>query len=238
MMQQLISIRVFFAIGGKLFLAVIATNAFAAAVGGDDSFALSANAAVDRVAQDDGFYGAILIARGNRVLLRKAVGFSDRARNIRNTPDTKFPIESVTKQFTATAILLLIQDGKLSLSDNISKYYPGIPVSWRNITIQNLLTHSSGIVDCKCAISNFQSYKDYVTLSENDPLAFTPGAGFLYSNTGYALLTAVIERVSGQSYASFMNSRIFSPLGMHNTGYGGHPRRPRKRLHSLVIVGA
>ena len=111
----------------------------------DAEFTRAATAAVDRIEREDGFSGVILLARGDQVLLRKANGFADREHMVRNTPDTKFPLESVTKQFTATAIMLLVQEGKLALDDPISKYYAGSPVAWRNVTIKHLLTHSSGI---------------------------------------------------------------------------------------------
>lgn len=115
--------------------------------GGDVGFAGAASAAVERIEREDGFSGVILLARGDKVLLRKAAGFADRERKIRNTPDTKFPIESVSKQFTATAIMMLVDGGKISLDNSILKYYPEGPATWRNITIRHLLTHSSGFED-------------------------------------------------------------------------------------------
>ncbi len=208
------------AILGVVFAALAATNLAAGPVDGNKAFSQSASAAVDRIAREDGFSGVILVARGNQVLLRKASGLADRERNIPNTVETKFPLESITKQFTAAAILLLIEDGKLSLTDPIAKYYPACPPAWKDITIAQLLTHSSGIDDDAV---NFQSYRDFIVQTGKTPLAFAPGADFRYSNAGYGLLTAVIENVSGQSYSEFMRSRIFVPLGMRNTGYGEVP---------------
>jgi len=207
-----------------LFAAICATGVQAAPVSGDRVFEQSANAAVARVAREDGFSGAILVARGDQILLRRAAGFADRARKIRNTPDTKFRIESITKQFTAAAILLLVEDGKLALSDPIAKYYSDIPQSWRGITIAELLTHGSGIVDCGCSPrQDSHSYEDFILDAEAEALAFKPGTDYLYSNAGYALLTAAVERASGESYTRFMRRRIFAPLGMRNTGSGSIP---------------
>jgi CubicO group peptidase (beta-lactamase class C family) len=204
--------------------------ATAAPIGGDKAFEQAANAAVDRVAREDGFSGAILVARGDQILLRRASGFADRERKIPNTPDTKFSIESITKQFTAAAILLLVEDGKVALSDPIVKYYPDIPPVWNTITIAELLTHGSGIDDC---VDNCRSKPDVflgirthagaLRVTASKTLAFKPGTDFLYSNVGYGLLTAAIERASGENYAQFMRQRVFEPLGLRHTGSGPIP---------------
>jgi CubicO group peptidase (beta-lactamase class C family) len=213
----------------SLFFAFVAP-ATAAPEGGDAAFTSAAAKAVETVERGDGFSGVILVARGDRVLLRKAAGFADRERNIPNTPETKFPLASVTKQFTAAAIMLLVDEGKISLEDPISKYYPTAPPSWSKVRIKHLLSNSSGIEDywihrggLTTTGQLWRSYEELIQLAIDDPLAFEPGTGFSYSNTGFALLTIVIERVSGQRYADFMRRRIFEPLGMHNTGYGRVP---------------
>ncbi len=212
------------------FLSTLPATSIAAPAVGDEAFQKAANDAIDQIVGMDGFSGAILVARGNRILLRRAAGLTDRERGIAAQPETKFPLESVTKQFTAAAILLLVQDGKLSLSDPISKYFPTAPAAWKKITIEQLLTHSSGIDDCTCtgkayagSAKKFTSYKDFIPLAEKSPLAFKPGSGFHYSNAGYALLTLVIERVSHETYGTFVTSRIFVPLSMTNSGYGTPP---------------
>ena len=207
---------------GAALSAFFVATAAAAPTGGDAAFTMAAEKAVTTVEREDGFSGVILVARGDKVLLRKAAGFADRERNIPNTPDMKSPLESVTKQFTAAAIMLLVQDGKLALDDPISKYYAASPTTWKDVTIKHLLTHASGIHDHYAPPSyKAQSYEDYIRLAVRDSLVFPAGTRFQYSNTGYALLTAVIERVSGQSYADFLRTRIFAPLRMRNTGYGG-----------------
>jgi CubicO group peptidase (beta-lactamase class C family) len=210
--------------------ALLVTTAAAAPTAGDAAFMKAASEAVDSIAHEDGFSGVILVARGDYVLLRKAAGFADRERNVLSTPETKFPLASVTKQFTAAAIMLLVDEGKVSLDDPISKYYPASPPAWAKVTIRHLLTHSAGIEDYwihRGGLAKtgqlFRSNEQLIQLAIADPLGFEPGAGFSYSNSGYALLTAVIEQVSGQSYADFMRNRIFARFGMSNTGYGNAP---------------
>jgi D-alanyl-D-alanine carboxypeptidase len=215
---------------GVILVTLLVVRATAASEDADATFMREAAKAVERVEREDGFSGVILVARGDRVLLRKGSGFADRERNIPNTPETKFPLASVTKQFTAAAIMLLVQDGKLSLEDAISKYYPNSPATWSNVKIKHLLTNRSGIEDFWIHRGGLQrpgqpwrSYEGLISLAVADPLAFEPGTDFAYSNTGYALLTAVIECISGQSYADFTRNRLFAPLGMHDTGYGNAP---------------
>ena len=211
------------------FVALVTTSASPAQ--DDAAFTKAASEAVETIEREDGFSGVILVARGNRVLLRKAAGFADRERQIPNTVGTKFPLMSVTKQFTAAAIMLLVQDGKLSLEDPISKHYPGTPMAWKNVTVRHLLTHGSGIRDYWIThpewrpefIGSTRSYDEYIRLVMADPLGFQPGTSFSYSNAGYALLTSVIEGLSGQSYGEFVRDRLFAPLGMINTGFGGIP---------------
>jgi CubicO group peptidase (beta-lactamase class C family) len=220
------SLRTAFVIG---FCVLFVARASAAPEGGDAAFMRAAAAAVETIQREDGFSGVILIARGNQVLLRKAAGFADRERSITNTPDTKFPLASVTKQFTAAAIMLLVEDGKLSLEDPISKHYAESPPSWKDVTIRHLLTHGSGIRDYWIThpelreqfFQSLRGHDDYIRLVMADPLGFQPGTRFSYSNAGYALLTVLIERLSGQSYGEFVRNRLFVPLGMHNTGFGG-----------------
>jgi len=214
-------------------LTAFAIAAHAAPALTDAEFTTRATAAVAQIERDDGFSGVILVARGDRVLLRAAAGFADRERGIRNTPETAFPIESVTKQFTATAIMMLVQEGKVSLTDPISKYYRESPEAWRDVTIQHLLTHSSGIEDYwvhrrvrydpELAAMQFRKRGDLFRAVENDGLGFQPGTGFSYSNAGFTLLAEVIERVSGVRYEDFLKRRIFAPLGMHHSGFGNVP---------------
>jgi CubicO group peptidase (beta-lactamase class C family) len=171
------------------------------------------------------FMGAVLVARGNDILLDKGYGFADLEWDIPDTPTTKFRLGSITKQFTAASILLLEERGKLSVSDPVKKYMPDAPAAWDKITIFNLLTHTSGI-------PSFTSFPDYSSLEpfpatpkqlvarfRDKPLDFQPGEKWSYSNSGYVLLGYLIEKISGESYAKFVQENIFTPLGMKDSGY-------------------
>src|SRR6185503_5682934 len=136
------------------------------------------------------------------------------------TENTVYQWASVSKQFTATAIMLLAQDGKLKLEDSISRHYPDSPSTWKDVTIRHLLTHTSGIKSYTSLPNFFKSIrKDYepdelIGLVKDLPLDFEPGEKWEYCNTGYYLLGLVIEKVSGKSYAQFLKERIFDPLKM------------------------
>lgn len=171
------------------------------------------------------FMGTVLVARQEKVLLSKGYGFADLEWDIPNTPNTKFRLGSVTKQFTAACILLLEERGKLKIEDPIRKYMPDAPAAWDKITIFHLLTHTSGI-------PSFTDFPDYssseaahttpeklVARFRDKPLDFQPGEKWRYSNSGYVLLGYLLERVTGQNYADFVQQNIFQPLGMKDSGY-------------------
>jgi CubicO group peptidase (beta-lactamase class C family) len=171
------------------------------------------------------FMGAVLVARGDEVLLNKGFGFANLELNVPASPKTKFRLGSVTKQFTAASILLLQERGKLNVNDLVRKYMPDAPATWNEITIFNLLTHTSGI-------PNFTSFPDYPSLEpfptkpeqlvawfRAKPLDFRPGEQSSYSNSGYILLGYLIEKISGESYSQFVHENIFKPLEMTNSGY-------------------
>ena len=147
--------------------------------------------------------------------------------DVPNTLDTKFRLASITKQFTAAAILILQERGKLSVNDTLCTYLPGCPAAWRTITIHQLLTHSSGIYSF--TESDTARYDplpmpvlDTVALFKNKPLDFSPGTSFHYSDSGYLLLGYIVERASGEKYEDFMRENIYEPLHMENSGYD-HP---------------
>jgi CubicO group peptidase (beta-lactamase class C family) len=181
------------------------------------------------------FMGAVLVTHGDEVLFSKAYGAANLEWNIPNTLDTKFRIGSMTKQFTASGVLLLEERGKLGLDDPIKNYYASAPASWDKITLRHLLGHTSGI-------PNYTNTPDFGRMSSwhatptelvervrDKPLEFEPGAQMRYSNTGYVLLGMVIEKASGTSYQAFLKQNIFDPLGMKDTGYDDNstvlPRR-------------
>jgi D-alanyl-D-alanine carboxypeptidase len=191
---------------------------------GDAKFTQDSTRLVEQSEREDKFYGVILVARGDKVLLRKAAGFADRARNLPNSIGTQFPIESITKQFTATAIMMLVERNKIALDASILEFYPKAPAEWAGITIKHLLTHSSGIGDQSFNGANMDDlriHNDVAPFVTSKTLLFEPGSGFQYFNTGYVLLAGVIEHTSGETYERFLNDRIFIPLGMNKTGF--HP---------------
>ncbi|MBI2790523.1 MAG: beta-lactamase family protein [Gammaproteobacteria bacterium] len=172
----------------------------------------------------------ILIAKDNAVLCRKSVGFADIERKRSFTEHTIFPIASISKQFTAVAILLLLDEGKIDLHQSIARYLPedhplwqGKMPTWANIiTSHHLLTHSSGLVSYTDEkIESLQDEKDILPLLisyfKDKPLKFKPGSQFDYSNTGYLLLSVIIENISGKSLSEFLQSKIFQPLDMTKT---------------------
>ncbi len=178
---------------------------------------------------------AVLAMRDGRVLLREGYGMADLEWDIPVEPDMAFRLGSVTKQFTAAGILMLAQDGKLSLEDPLGKFLPDYPVSGRAVTIEQLLTHTSGIRSYT-SIPGWQSrmrqdvtVQELIDLFKNQPMEFEPGAKWRYNNSGYVLLGAIIEEVSGLSYGDFIRRRIFEPLGMKHSYYGENaaiiPRR-------------
>jgi CubicO group peptidase (beta-lactamase class C family) len=170
------------------------------------------------------FMGSILIARGEEVLFQKSYGSADLKQTIANTAATRFYIGSITKQFTAAAVLMLEERGKLKTSDPINQYLPDNPTTWSDITIYHLLTHTSGIPDYvntddfDTAKTNQFSPVELIRIFRDQPLDFKPGEKEEYSNSNYVLLGCLIEKLSGQSYADFLRSNIFEPLVMNDTG--------------------
>jgi CubicO group peptidase (beta-lactamase class C family) len=187
------------------------------------SLATKADEFVSALAKQNKFSGVVLIARDGQPLFHKAYGMANLEWAIPNTTDTKFRLGSVTKQFTAAAIAKLEDAGKLKVSDKACNYLPVCPESWRNITIYQLVTHTSGI-------HNFTDVKEYnaskratsrlqtqLALIGGMPLDFDPGTRMNYSNTGYLLLGEVIEKASGQKWEDYLRKEIFLPAGMTDT---------------------
>lgn len=180
--------------------------------------------AIEHRVSDAQFTGAVLVSRGSTVLVDKGYGSANLEWQMPNSPATRFRVASLTKQFTAAAIVLLEERGKLQIEDPVSKYLPDAPAAWRSVTLFNLLTHTSGIPD----LTTFPDFAERATQRtspatlvnsfRDKPLDFPPGTDFRYSNSGYILLGYLIEKVSGQSYADFMHENIFAPLGMKSSG--------------------
>ena len=166
---------------------------------------------------------AVLIARGGKIKLEKGYGLARVESRLPVTSETRFRIGSITKQFTAAAILKLEEEGELSVNDPVSKYIPDWPKGGE-VTIRHLLTHSSGIHNFTAKpafqtnVTVATSLEALISSFKNDPYDFAPGEKFLYSNSGYVLLGFIIEKVSGEAYASYLRRTFFEPLGMKNTG--------------------
>jgi CubicO group peptidase (beta-lactamase class C family) len=171
------------------------------------------------------FMGAVLVARGDEILLSKGYGQANLEWTIPNTPSTKFRLGSLTKQFTAASILLLAERGALNLQAPVKTYVPDAPASWDGITLVHLLSHTSGIPnftsDPSYATWKFHATtaRDLVARFRDKPLDFAPGEKWSYSNSGYAVLGYVIEKVTGGTYERFVVDNIFRPLGMKDSGY-------------------
>ena len=165
------------------------------------------------------FSGSVLIARGDSVLVRKGYGQANSEFGIPARPDTRYMVASLTKTFTATAVLRLRDQGKLRLSDTLARYLPDFPHGPR-ITLTHLLAHASGVAnpDYQALFGHVMSLDEIVAEIGRKPLAFPPGTDSRYSNAGYNLLAAVIERVSGQSYGTALRSLVLDPAGMTATG--------------------
>lgn len=172
------------------------------------------------------FSGVVLVAIKGKIVYQKAIGQANREWNVSNTLDTRFRIASLTKQFTAAAILQLAEKGKLTLEDNLSRYFPGFPKG-DSVTIHMLLNHTSGI-------SEYSQNPDLFKLNPNQPLKdikdtvlntfrnlpfdFSPGTWWRYSNSNYMLLGWIIEQVSGTTYESYLSKNIFLKADMNNSG--------------------
>lgn len=186
-------------------------------------------ARMDQIVQsfvaDHQFMGTVLVARGDKILLSKGYGSANLEWDIPNAPNTKFRLGSITKQFTAASILLLEERGKLSVNDPVKKFMPDAPAAWDKVTLFHLLTHTSGIPD----FTNFPDYaklepfattpEQLVARFKDMPLEFEPGDRMKYDNSGYVLLSYLLEKISGQKYEQFVRENLFTPLGMKDTGY-------------------
>jgi len=189
----------------------------------------------------DGPGAAAIVLRDGQVLLREGYGLADLEFGLPIAPDMVFRIGSVTKQFTAVAILMLMEEGKLSLDDPIEAFLPDYPTHGLTITIEHLLTHTSGI-QSYTAMPTFQDLQrqDYTVAEmiarfQDEPMAFPPGARWSYNNSGYFLLGAIIEQVTGQTWAEVLQERIFTPLGMTDTYADGHEDIIPRRVHGYEL---
>src|SRR5688572_21682667 len=170
----------------------------------------------------------VAVYQDGRTVLSRAYGMANLDDDVRLTPSSIFHVASVSKQFTAAAILLLAQDGKLALDDDIRKHLPELPDFGKTITIRHLINHPSGIRDqwSLLGLAGWRYSRDLITdddvlslLSRQQELNFAPGERHLYSSSGYTLLAVIVNRASGKSFRDFTDERIFKPLGMTNTHF-------------------
>jgi CubicO group peptidase (beta-lactamase class C family) len=170
------------------------------------------------------FGGVALVARKGTVLLRQGYGLANMELDVPQTPAMKFRIASLSKQFTALAIVQLQQRGLLQVQNSVCTYLPNCPSAWQPITLHHLLSHESGLpqdptdADTAAAQIEFWSVTQWLDHIKQQALEFAPGTRFSYSNLGYSVLAAVVERSGGQPYDDFVRTSIFTPLGMHDTG--------------------
>jgi CubicO group peptidase (beta-lactamase class C family) len=164
---------------------------------------------------------ALTVIQGGKTVKTATYGLADLEHQVLVRPETVFEIGSVTKQFTAAGILLLQQEGKLSVDDKIQKHLAATPTAWTNITIRHLLTHTSGIKSYT-GLTGFEltrrlTQSQFIATFQAHPLEFAPGESWRYSNTGYSLLGYIIENASGETYWNYLRRKIFTPLQMTNT---------------------
>ena len=191
------------------------------------------------------FNGTVLVAEGGEVIYKRAFGHANMEWDIPNTPATKFRIGSVTKQFTATLILQLVEEGKIDLQERITSYIPSYPKAQGDrITIHQLLTHTSGIPSYT-GLPNFESefsrdpYEpdSFLAVFSGLDLEFDPGAEWRYNNSGYFLLGVIIEKVTGKPYDKVLRERILLPLGLDNSGYDHYGEIIERHATGYVKAG-
>ena len=191
----------------------------------------------------------VLVASKGQIIYKKAFGMANLEYNIPMQVDNIFRIGSITKQFTAVAILQLMEQGKLNLQDDITKFIPDYPMHGHKITIEHLLTHTSGIrnytelKDFENRMSLNVNPSEFIENFKNQPMEFAPGTKLNYSNSGYFLLGYIIEKISGKTYPQYVEENFFKPLGMTNSMYGSDSKIIKNRASaydrdSIGVVNA
>lgn len=191
----------------------------------DDDMIAALQSYLEELVATDAFSGAVLVAKDDMTLFARAYGLASRAFGAPNRLDTKFNLGSMNKMFTGVAIAQLAEKGRLAFTDLVAAHLPDFPhgeAEERTMTIHHLLTHSSGLGSYwndqfEAARDRIRTVNDYLALFADDPLRFAPGERSEYSNAGYIILGAIIERVSGQPYYEYVREHIYWPAGMHDT---------------------
>ncbi len=199
--------------------------------------AAALDALLTRLSRDHTFSGSVLVALHGRVILGKGYGFADVAHSVQNTINTEFRIGSVSKQFTAMSILQLQEARKLSIHDHLCHYIANCPTAWKPLTLQQLLTHTSGIYDYVNSgtlgplLSRPTTPDSFIGLLKSHPLDFAPGAHYEYSNSNFFLLAYIVEQVAREPYTAYLQQHIFNPLLLQHTG--SDKNHPDPRQHAL-----
>jgi CubicO group peptidase (beta-lactamase class C family) len=213
-----------------------ATHVLSAQTAGREDLMKKIDAVMSEVYQPGQPGAAIIVRKNGQTVIRKGYGLADLELQVPVEPDMVFRLGSITKQFTAVSILILAQEGRLGLQDEITKFLPDYPTQGRKITIEHLLTHTSGIqsyTDMAEWLPLWRkdfSVKELVDLFKDKPMQFEPGESWAYNNSGYVLLGAIIDKVSGESYEQFVDGHIFKPLGMKSSCYGSTERVIPRRV--------
>lgn len=190
------------------------------------------------------FSGSIAAIKDGEVICNKAYGYANIEHRVKNTTETKYRIWSITKQFTAAAILILEERGLLRVGDSLKKYFPDCVDLNPEITIHHLLTHTSGIFNYSNLPDSHTIFQrmlheksELIKMFTSSQLDFEPGTQWNYSNTGYYLLGMLIERLSGKSYSEFLTENIFLPLGMYNTGIDDEKKIVENKASGYYLNG-
>lgn len=231
-------LRGFYSIVGFIFIASIVSQAQTISTEIDDL--------VMGYAKQRQFNGTVLVSKNGVVIHSKGYGFANFETQSPAETDTKYRLASVTKQFTAMAVMQLVEQGKISLTGTISDYLPDYPsATGKKVTVHHLLTHTSGIPSytgfpgfMQKSVRDPYQPQDFIKFFKDSSLQFTPGESFAYNNSAYFLLGVIIEKVTGKSYADVIDEQIFKPLGMKNSGYDAHARLLRKRASGYQMNGS
>jgi CubicO group peptidase (beta-lactamase class C family) len=194
---------------------------------------------------ENGLGGVLLVAKHGMIIYEKAVGKANMELDVPLSTDNVFRIASITKQFTAVAILQLVEKGQLSLDEDVTKFIPEYPAHGYHISVANLLSHTSGIKDymeipglSPDIMQRKNSPEDLISLFKDQPIAFAPGTQFQYSNSNYVLLGYIIEKVSNESYEKYVQEHIFTPLGMNHSYYDSPEKVILNRITGYIQTGA
>ena len=171
----------------------------------------------------------VIVTRGENTLLRTAIGVADLELDVALSPDMIFRTGSITKQFTAAAIMKLEDQGRLSVDDVITKHLPDYPTQGRTVTIRHLLNHTSGISMAHMHTRQDVNTSELLGMFKDEPFMFEPGEQLQYSNNNYNILGVIIEKISGKSYADFLNEEFFEPLGMEDTSFDDYSQIIERR---------